>query len=116
MLISEYTFNCLKGTFRNREVDRVIVKGKTTPVSVYEILDYHTPESFPNVVEVLGHFKNGIELYREQKFAKAKKSFSQAQRLNPEDKASAIYIDRCDHLSATPPQKNWDGVWIMQNK
>jgi adenylate cyclase len=40
-----------------REVDLIVVKGKTEPVSVYEILDFHTDESFPNLPEVVGHFK-----------------------------------------------------------
>ncbi len=66
---SQSNLNELQNTIgllrKNIEEDWVIVKGKTTPVNVYEILDYHTPESFPNVVEVLGHFKNGIEFYRE---------------------------------------------------
>ena len=42
ILISEHTFGRLNGVYRTREVDHVIVKGKTEPVAVYEVLDYHT--------------------------------------------------------------------------
>ena len=42
ILISEHTFGRLKGVYRTREVDHVVVKGKTEPVAVYEVLDYHT--------------------------------------------------------------------------
>ncbi len=60
VLVSEYTYKQVKGTYRVREVDRVIVKGKTQPVDVFEILDYHSEESFPNIIEMLGHFRDGI--------------------------------------------------------
>ena len=29
----------------------MIVKGKTEPVGVYEILDYHTDDTFPNLMD-----------------------------------------------------------------
>ena len=47
ILLSEFTHERLKGVYRLREVDRVIVKGKTQPVSVYECLDYHDDALVP---------------------------------------------------------------------
>ena len=41
ILISEFTFNALKATYKTRKIDKVIVKGKPNP-GVYEVLDYHT--------------------------------------------------------------------------
>ncbi|SVD65983.1 uncharacterized protein METZ01_LOCUS418837, partial [marine metagenome] len=38
IIISEYTFESLKATYRTREIDKVIVKGKTQPVSIFEVL------------------------------------------------------------------------------
>jgi len=46
ILISEFTFRQLKGNYLFREVDRMRVKGKNEPVTVYEILDYHDEKSF----------------------------------------------------------------------
>ena len=31
------------------------------------------------------------------------------------DKLSQIYIDRCEHLKANPPE-DWKGVWVMTSK
>ncbi len=53
ILISENTYKRLKGTYRVRDVDLVVVKGKTEPVAVFEVLDYHTEESFPNLTDFL---------------------------------------------------------------
>jgi hypothetical protein len=49
ILISEFTNKLLRGTYYSRELDLVVVKGKTQPVAIYEILDYHTEESYPNM-------------------------------------------------------------------
>ena len=116
ILISAYTLKALKGTYRIRQVDKVIVKGKTQPVSVYEVLDYHSEKSFPNIIEALGKFNDGVEYYMEAKWDSAIKMFGEALRLNPKDKCSEMYIDRCKNLKERPPQGKWDGVWIMTSK
>ena len=48
-------------------------------------------------------------------FAKAAKSFAEVLRLNPADKLSHTYIERCETLAAARPE-NWDGVWTMTSK
>jgi len=93
-----------------------VVKGKTQPVRIYEVLDYHTDETFPNLMEVTGHFKEGRQAYRNARWPQAIKSFREALRLHPHDKLSHLYIDRCEQLKAHPPQGVWDGVWTMTSK
>ena len=36
--------------------------------------------------------------------------------LNPHDKLSQIYIERCEKLKLNPPEGEWDGVWVMEDK
>lgn len=105
-----------RGTYRSREIDRVVVKGKREPVDVYEILDYHNDETFPNLMEAVNNFKNGLTQYRAGKWAKAIGAFKETLSLNPKDKLSQIYIERCEHLKEDPPGDGWDGVWIMTSK
>jgi hypothetical protein len=57
ILISEFTQKKLRGTYRMREIDLVVVKGKTQPVAVFEVLDYHTEQTFPNLMDVVSHTK-----------------------------------------------------------
>jgi len=114
--ISKYTYKKLRGTYRIREVDRIIVKGKTEPIDSFEVLDYHTEESFPNVMGVLNHYSEGIKLYRTGKWGEAIESFYEALKLNPEDRLTAKYIDRCNQLKENPPEGEWDGVWKMTSK
>ena len=116
VLISEHTYKLVKGTYRVREVDRVIVKGKTQPVEVFEVLDYHTEESFPNIIDMLGHFRDGIQSYRKQQWDAAEKAFRDALELGPDDRLSKVYLERCELLKAKPPVPDWDGVWVMTSK
>ena len=116
ILLSDYTFESLKATYRTRQVDKVIVKGKTEPVGVYEVVDYHDKSTFPNMIEVLGHFNNGIEYYNEGRWDDAIKLFKEALAGNPDDKCSQMYIERCEHLIANPPEGEWDGVWVFTSK
>ncbi len=116
ILISEYTFAKLRGTYRIREIDRVVVKGKTKAVGLYEVLDYHTDETFPNLMEAVNYFKDGIHHYRECRWDKGIVAFKKTLDLNPGDKLSQTYIDRCGHMKKNPPGDKWDGVWVMTSK
>jgi len=116
ILISEFTYKALKATYFSRELDLVVVKGKTKPVAIYEVLDYHTEESYPQMIDALRHFKSGLVKYRQQKWIDAKSEFGEVLVLNDHDKAATMYIGRCDHFLANPPGENWDGVWVMESK
>lgn len=115
ILISDLTFKKLKGTYRIRDIDRVIVKGKTEPVGVYEVLDYHTEETFPNLMEVVNNFKSAREHYNNGDWDKSIALFKECLKGNPDDKLSQTYIERCEMLKADPPPE-WDGVFVMTSK
>jgi adenylate cyclase len=116
ILISEYTFAKLRGTYRSREVDLLVVQGKTEPVGVYEILDFHTEETFPNIVEALSCFKDALAAYRARKWDRAVELFEKVLALHPDDKPSKTYIQRAAELKANPPPDDWRGVWVMKSK
>jgi adenylate cyclase len=116
ILLSELTHAKLKGVYRLREVDRVIVKGKTKPVAIFECLDYHDAESFPNLMEAVGAFTEGLARYRDASFAEARQSFEQALKANPNDSLAGMYRDRCVALLENAPPPDWDGTSVMAEK
>ena len=116
ILISEFTHKAVKATYRTRQVDYVIVKGKTEPVGVHEVLDFHDDESYPNMVEALGHFNDGYRAWNNGNWDQAIKLFKNVEKINPNDKAAKLYLDRCAHLKKNPPKGDWDGVWVMTSK
>ena len=112
----ERTYRKLHGTYRIREIDRVIVKGKTEPVAIYEVLDYHSEDSFPNLMETVSYFKDGLGHYRRGNWQQAITAFSETLKLHPADRLAQHYIERCEHMSVNPPADDWNGVWVMKTK
>ena len=116
IIISEFTQTKLKGIYALRELDRIVVKGKTEPVSIFEVLDFHDDETFPARMDVVGHFTEGLAHYRNTKFHDAIKSFKAALDANSEDVPSKLYIERCELFKKSPPPKDWSGEWVMTEK
>ncbi|HEY2382136.1 MAG TPA: adenylate/guanylate cyclase domain-containing protein [Terriglobia bacterium] len=116
ILVSAATFQRLRGGYCSREVDRVLLHGKSEPVRVFEILDYHTEQSFPQMQSVLICFADGLQLYRDRRWDEAKRAFSTALDLHPHDLTSAMYLRRCDELRQFPPAAGWNGTWVMKSK
>ncbi len=115
ILISDFTYKKLKGTYRIRNIDDVVVKGKTEPIGVFEVLDFHDDRTFPNLMDVVNHFNEGRKKYKNGDFNNAINSFKECIKGNENDQLSKTYIDRCNQLLKENP-KDWDGVWVMKSK
>jgi len=116
ILISENTYKALSGTYKIRPVDLVVVKGKTLPVEIYEVLDHHSEASFPNLMDTVNYFSEGLRYYRAGTWSKAIHMFEKALSHHAGDALSQMYIERCHTLQETPPKGEWDGVWTMTSK
>jgi adenylate cyclase len=116
ILISENTYKALSGTYKIRPVDLVVVKGKTLPVEIYEVLDHHSEASFPNLMDTVNYFSEGLRYYRAGTWSKAIRMFEKALSHHAGDALSQMYIERCQTLQKTPPKGEWDGVWTMTSK
>ena len=92
-----------------RMLDRVIVKGKSVPLELYEIQHKFSPENFREIAE---SYAQAFALYEEGKFVEAEQLF---RILSPTDKPSQVLAERCSELSAHPPA-DWNGVFAMAAK
>jgi len=99
-----------------REIDWITVRGQDKPVAVFQALDHHTTETFPNMADVVGTYDRGLSLYRDRDWTGAIGCFEKALAAHPDDRPSQIYIERCRHNMEKPPPENWDGVWRMTHK
>lgn len=116
ILISEFTYERLKSTYRMRAIDKVIVKGKNKAVSIYEVINFYDQKVFPHQIDVITHFNNGIEFYNSGQWDKAISCFDAALVLHPQDKPSSVYIERCTILKKQPIDPEWCGIWKMLSK
>jgi len=116
ILLSEFTRAGVTDDQVLREIDLITVKGSHQPVSIYEALDYHTEETFPNRAQVLETFEEGMRYYRSRQWSRGLECFTSALDLNPKDSVSRIYADRCRQCIQEPMAPDWDGVWRMTEK
>ena len=105
----------LKGTYRIRNIDDVVVKGKTEPIGVYEVLDFHDDRTFPNLMDVVNHHLMKEEKNTKMVILTMQLIPKECIKGNENDQLSKTYIDRCNQLLKENP-KDWDGVWVMKSK
>ncbi len=118
ILISNFTFERLSNPekYRTRRVDRVRLKGKTIPVTVYEVLDGMPDEELDRRLNALAKFEKGWSLYQEGRPGDALAAFARAEQIDPGDDLTRLFMDRCHlHLSAGVPE-DWDGVTVLRTK
>jgi len=113
-VVSESTYLATKAQFLYREIDRIRVKGKTLPVTIYELLDWARNESL--YTERIVRFSEALTAYRRQEWHEAIELFTKIKEKFPDDGPSETFIDRSQELMEAPPERNWDGVYEMKTK
>jgi adenylate cyclase len=116
VVICAKTHASLHDDYVSREIDSIRVKGKDRPIVIYEILDYHTPDSFPHLQEAIAHYNAGVSAYKTRNWQEAMQCFKECLDIKPADGPSKIYLQRCEYFLQHPPTRNWDGVWTMEVK
>jgi adenylate cyclase len=120
IIISNNTYNVCKERIWCRELDKIRVKGKNEPVAIFELVDLKEGPQAREVpkqkTQLIEYYQKGRDLFNNRKFDLAIEAFHQALEIDSHDKASIMHIDRCRLLLATPPDKDWDGVWTYTEK
>lgn len=111
--VSESIYMEQKDNFEFRYLDKIKVKWKNIPTSIYELLSKKGELSDLKKDIILG-FNIWIDLYLKQEFKKASKIFEKLWKLW--DKPSLTYAKRCLQFEIIWPGKDWDGVWVMKTK
>ncbi len=115
VILSGDTAKGLDERFLLRELDRVRVKGKGRPVTIYELAGLRA-EADPARNSLIQLFEQGLVLYREGAWAEAEAVFNEARRLDFEDGPCLLYLERIHALRDHPPPADWDGVTIFDSK
>jgi len=115
-MVSEMTYEIVKNDFILRELDALIVKGKTKPVKVYELIGFKDEQLDDATIACIAKFEEGLALYKQSQFKDAAGKFAEAKNLKSGDHPSFVYLKRCMHFIDNPPPKDWDGVFRMTTK
>jgi adenylate cyclase len=114
IITSEYTRHAVP-EFEYRELDRVTVKGKDKPVTIYEPLGLlETVDK--TVRQDLKRFHLGLKHYRAQHWDEAEREIFALSQRDPERRIYQIYLDRIQFFRNTPPDSNWNGSFAHTSK
>jgi adenylate cyclase len=109
LIVSESTVAGLDGIVL-RGLDRVKVKGKHEPVTIYEPLGTTDSVSREQVAEVEdSNYYAGV-------WDSAQAAFEQLQQAFPERKLYSLYLERIDNLREQGVAAGWDGVFEHTSK
>ncbi len=118
--VADESYKACKDKFIWRDLDYVIVMGKSEPAQVFELISEagKMPAGYD---KLLPAYHEAVKLYRNQDWKKAIEAFKASdeledmfpgRRTNP----SRIYIPRCEHYRDNPPGDDWDGSWALTKK
>ncbi len=99
-----------------RYLDKIVVKGRTQPVKMYEVADLRS-EAEQKLFDCIGFYEQGMKKYLNQDWQGAISFFQQSLPLEVyPNNPSKILLQRCKEMQLNPPQKNWNGVYVMKSK
>jgi adenylate cyclase len=113
-ILSEGTYAQVKDQFVCREVDKIRVKGKSQPVTIYELLD--DAAARPLYADRLARFDDAMQAYRRQDWPPAAAKFADLLTHYPEDGPSQVLLQRVLEFQERAPAADWDGVYVMKTK
>ena len=99
-----------------RFLDKVKVKGKQDPVSVFEILDGY-PEAEKEIKIITRQdFEKGLLHYHSQEFDRAMIYFQNVLAIDESDKAAMLYLQRATHFLTHGVPIGWEGIEALSEK
>jgi len=122
IIISEFVYEKIKNDFIARELDLIIVKGKTVPVKIFQLIDLeeqsiiYSADEIRNLKKLIEYFESGLNFYREKNFLRAIEEFEKVFLIEPDDKPTKVFIDRCFDFLNSPPPDDWYGVFESKIK
>ncbi len=103
LLISQNTLYDLAvpGKYDIRFLDRIRVKGKTQPLSIYEVFDTDPIKLRDGKRATKTQFEQAVACYHLKNIPRAMELFRQCLDTNPKDVPAGIYLARCEKFQAS---------------
>lgn len=114
ILITEATTEGLNESIACRFIDRVIVKGRTQPISLYQ--PFRMEQITERIQKVIFLSKEAYESYKNREWNEAETLYRKILNAFPGDPVARLFIDRIQKLKASPPDDDWNGVHEFFNK
>jgi adenylate cyclase len=97
------------------ELDRVQVKGKNEPITIFEPICENALIT-PELEEKISQFELALQHYYQQNWTTALSLLETLSVAYPSQTLYSIYLGRIQHYMNSPPPSDWDGVYVHQTK
>jgi adenylate cyclase len=115
VLITEETNRLAADSVETREIDSVLVVGKTEPQRIFELLG-RKGEVAPERLALRDAFVEALDAYRSEAWEKAHAGFEDCLAISPCDPPSKVFLRRTAEFRAAAPCAKWNGVWSLAEK
>ncbi|MBI4535787.1 MAG: adenylate/guanylate cyclase domain-containing protein [Ignavibacteriae bacterium] len=116
ILVSQRTYDLVKDRILGRELDLITVKGRSEPVTTFELIQRLNGPVDPKLEKFLECYAEGVRFFRQRCWSDAKTKFDEAFALRPGDYPTNLYIQRSSLFVMSPPPRDWNGVFEMTMK
>ena len=98
-----------------REIDTIVVKGKTETTCIYELLAMAGDED-EMTRALCAKSEIALAAYRTREWDAAERAFRECLALNPDDQPALLFLERIAAFRVEPPGPQWQGEWVFQVK
>ncbi|HSI65262.1 MAG TPA: adenylate/guanylate cyclase domain-containing protein [Candidatus Saccharimonadia bacterium] len=98
-----------------REIDTIIVKGKTETTSIHELLGLagEVPEK---MLAIRDHAAIALAAYRARDWDVAERALRECLAMDGDDVPAKLFLERVAVFREAPPGPDWNGAWVFDVK
>jgi adenylate cyclase len=115
VLVSEETARLAGDALELREIDSILVAGRSAPQRIFEILG-RSGEVDVTTRDLRDRFTEGLTAYRSGSWDEARAAFAACLAGRPDDEPATVFLERLDALAEGPRGEAWNGVWSLTAK
>jgi adenylate cyclase len=115
VIVAEETYRLAQDVVEARELDVVMVVGKSEPVRIFELLGAAGSVG-SGMLEVRDLYVKGLAAYRQRDWDSAEERFKECLRLDPDDGPSRTLLERVAIFRSVAPASDWNGVYRLSEK
>ncbi len=117
LAVSESVRLLIGDDFLVRRLGLIVLKGKTTPTVVYEVLaEKSDPASSKMKPEIVARYEEAFDHFLARRFDQASAGFAACEKVYPDDYCVQNYLAASRQYEVIPPPDDWDGRIVMTTK
>ena len=109
VLLSAQVVDSIDG-FITREVGTFLLRGKTRPLVIHELIGRRETDATEDITQWLGLFAGALMAFRLADWKSAVDLFMQLVETRDDDGVSRFYLDLARRYQQSPPAGDWHGV------